>query len=95
MHPFCCYPSSENINCHSIQAARKKFANNIKRALEFYYYSQFYMAKFQTATHGVHATLNAYLSFVNLTIKNIFICKIYVFTLILYVIFILFLISMM
>ena len=37
MHPFCCYSSSENINCHSIQ--------------DFYYYSQFYMATFQTATH--------------------------------------------
>ena len=24
MHPFCCYSSSENINCHSIQATRKK-----------------------------------------------------------------------
>ena len=24
MHAFCCYSSSENINCHSIQAARKK-----------------------------------------------------------------------
>ena len=41
MHPFCCYPSSENINCHSIQAARKKNVNNIKRALDFYYYSPF------------------------------------------------------
>ena len=41
MHPFCCYSSSENINYHSIQAARKKYVNNIKRALDFYYYSQF------------------------------------------------------
>ena len=37
MHPICCY-SSQNINCHSIQAARKKYANNIKRALDYYYY---------------------------------------------------------
>ena len=58
---FCC-SSSENINCHSIQAARKKYANNIKHALDFCY-SQFYMATFQTATHGEHVTLNAYLSF--------------------------------
>ena len=63
MHPFCRYFSSENINCHNIQAARKKYANNIKRALNFYYYSQFYMATFQTGTHGAHATFNAYLSF--------------------------------
>ena len=67
MHPFCCYSSSEIINCHSIQDTRKKYANNIKRALDFYYYSQFYMATFQTGTHGgddgAHATFNAYLSF--------------------------------
>ena len=37
VHPFCCYSSSENINCHSIQAKRKKYVNNIKRALDFYY----------------------------------------------------------
>ena len=59
MHPFC-YSSSESINCHSIQAARKKYANNIKRALDFYYYLQFYMATFQTATHGAHL-INIYL----------------------------------
>ena len=41
MQPFCCYSSRENINCHSIQAARKKYVNNIKRALDFYYYSPF------------------------------------------------------
>ena len=41
MHSFRCYSSSENINCHSIQAARKKYLNNIKRALDFYYYSAF------------------------------------------------------
>ena len=35
MHPFCCYSSSENINCYSIQAARKNYANNIKSALTF------------------------------------------------------------
>ena len=35
MHPICCYSSSENINCRSIQAARKKYANNIKRAPDF------------------------------------------------------------
>ena len=27
------------------------------------HYSQFYMATFQTATHGANLTLNAYLSF--------------------------------
>ena len=56
MQPFCCYSSSENIDCHNIiniQAARKKYANNIKCTLDFYCYSQFYMAPFQTATHGV------------------------------------------
>ena len=63
MHPICCYSSSENIDCHSIQAAQKKDANNIERTLDFYYSSQFYMAKFQTAIHGMHAILNAYLSF--------------------------------
>ena len=41
MHPFCCYSSSENIHCNSIQAARKKYVNNIKHALDFYYYSPF------------------------------------------------------
>ena len=41
MHPICCYSSSENINCHSIQTTRKKHANNLKRALDFYYYSPF------------------------------------------------------
>ena len=41
MHSVCCYSSSENINCQSIQAARKKYANDIKRALDFYYYSPF------------------------------------------------------
>ena len=63
MHPFCYYYSSENINCHSIQAARKKYANNIKHAVDFYYYSKFDMATFQAATHGAHATFNAYLYF--------------------------------
>ena len=63
MQPSCCYSSSENIDCHSIQATRKKYANNIKRTLDFYYYSQFYMATFQTATHGAHAILNEYLYF--------------------------------
>ena len=48
MHPFC-YLSSENINCRSIQAARKKYVNNIKRALDFYYYSPF--------LYGIMATL--------------------------------------
>ena len=41
MHHFWCYSSSENINCHCIHAARKKSANNIKSALDFYYYSTF------------------------------------------------------
>ena len=41
MHPFGCYSTSENINCHSIQAARKKYVNKIKRALGFYYYSPY------------------------------------------------------
>ena len=41
IHHFCCYSSNENINCHSIQAARKKSANNSKRDLNFYYYSLF------------------------------------------------------
>ena len=63
MHTFCCYSSSENIDCHSIQTARKKYANNIKCNLDFYYYSQFYMATFQTATRGAHATLKAYFLF--------------------------------
>ena len=63
MHHFCFYSSSKNINCDSIQAARKKYANNIKRALNFYYYSQFYMATVQTGTHGAHEHLmHIYLS---------------------------------
>ena len=52
MHPICCYSSSENINCHSIQAARKKYANNIKRALGFYYYSPFLYGNIQVSTYG-------------------------------------------
>ena len=62
-NPFSCYSSSENINCHSTQAARKKYANNIKHTLDFYYSSEFYMARFKTAIHGTHAILNLYLSF--------------------------------
>ena len=50
MHPFCYYSSSENIDCHSIQAARKKYPNNIERTLDFYYSSQFYMTTFLAAT---------------------------------------------
>ena len=57
MHPFCGYSSSENIDCHSIQAARKNYANNIKCYLDSYCSSQFYMATFQTATYGAHAIL--------------------------------------
>ena len=48
MHRICCYSSSDNINCHSIQAARKKYANNIKHALDFYYYHHFCMATFKS-----------------------------------------------
>ena len=54
MHSFCCYFSSENINCHSIQAARKKYANNIKRALDFYYYSQFLYGNISVCKYGMH-----------------------------------------
>ena len=50
MHPFCCYSLSENVGCHSIQATRKKYANNIERTLDFFYSSQFYMITFQAAT---------------------------------------------
>ena len=52
MHPICCYPSSENINCHSIQAARKKYANNIKRALDFYYYLPFLYDNIYVSIYG-------------------------------------------
>ena len=64
MHPFC-YSSSENINCHSIQAARKKSANNIKRALDFYHYSPFLYGSIWPGAYGQQATqpkLNGYLS---------------------------------
>ena len=44
IHPFCCYSSIDNIDCCSIQATRKKCANNIERTLDFYYSSQFHMA---------------------------------------------------
>ena len=54
MHPFCCYSSSENINCHSIQAARKKSANNIKRALDFYYYSPFMYGNISVCQYGAY-----------------------------------------
>ena len=54
MHSFCCYFSSENINWHSIQAARKKYANNIKRALDFYYYSQFLYGNISVCKYGMH-----------------------------------------
>ena len=33
MNPFCCYSSSENIDCHSIQAAGKKYTNILKALL--------------------------------------------------------------
>ena len=35
MHPFYCYSSSENINCHGIQAARKKYANKLNTLWTF------------------------------------------------------------
>ena len=63
MQAFCCHSSSESIDCRSKQAARKKYVNNIKCTLNFYYYSQFYMATLQTAIHSANAILNAYLSF--------------------------------
>ena len=63
MHPFCCYSSSENINCHSIQAERKKYVNNIERALDFYYYSPFLHGNTLTfSTYGTDGRLDGYLS---------------------------------
>ena len=59
---FCCYSSSENINCHSIHAARKKYVNNIKRALDFYYYSPFlYGNTLSFSTYGTDGRLDGYL----------------------------------
>ena len=55
MHPFCCYSSSDNVDCHSTQATRKKYANNIECTLDFYYSSEFYMATSLVLTHGMHA----------------------------------------
>ena len=62
----------------------------------------FCLATFQSARYGTHAIVNAYLSFqsiylynVNLSIKKIFRCKIYVSTLIQCLILCLFLISML
>ena len=63
MHPFCCYSSSEYINCHSIQAARKKYVNNIKHTLDFYYYSPFlYGNTLSFSTYGTDGRLYGYLS---------------------------------
>ena len=63
MHPFCCYSSSEKINCHSIQAARKKYVNNIKPALDSYYYSPFlYGNTLSFSTYGTDRRLDGYLS---------------------------------
>ena len=67
MKPICYYSSSENINCHSIQAARKKYANDIKCALDFYYDLPFTILKWQHLSLNIWADptdgrLNAYLS---------------------------------
>ena len=62
MLPFC-YSSSEYINCHSIQAARKKYVNNIKRTLDFYYYLPFlYGNTLSFSTYGTDGRLDRYLS---------------------------------
>ena len=63
MRPFYCYSSSENINCLSIQAARKKYVNNIKRDLDFYYYLPFlYGNTLSFSTYGTDGRLDGYLS---------------------------------
>ena len=96
MHSFCCYSSSENIDCLSIQAVRKKYAN-IKCTLDFYYYWQHFrlqhMARVQYLMHiylfGV--CINRILI---LQLKTILSVK-FMFSLILYVILLLFFISML
>ena len=101
IHHFFYYSSSDNVNCHSIQATINQYANNIDRSRETtYYYSQFYMAFHFSRQHD--AKTNAYLSYhciyqqnVNLSIKKIFRCKIYVSTSIPCLILHLFLISML
>ena len=63
MPPFCCYSSSENINCRSIQAARKKYVNNIKRTMDFYYYSPFLYGKtLSFSTYDTDGRPDGYLS---------------------------------
>ena len=49
MHHFFYHSSSDNVNCHSIQATIKYYSNNIERSRDFYYSSQFYMATFLMA----------------------------------------------
>ena len=63
MHPFVVILQVKTIIAIVYRPQEKKYANNIKHALDFYYYSQFYMAIFETATHGAHTTFNAYLFF--------------------------------
>ena len=53
MHPFCCY-SNENVNCHSIQATRKKYANNIK-CTPFIILHNFIWQHLLHQEHGMHA----------------------------------------
>ena len=47
MHPFYSYSSSENIDCHSIQAVKKNYANNIKHTLNFCYIQNFIWQHFR------------------------------------------------
>ena len=61
MQIFCCYSSSDNINCHSIPRPKKKYANKTECTLDFSYSTQFYVA---TSSHGMMVSvkdLTAYL----------------------------------
>ena len=58
------YYSSSDVNCHSIQATIKQYANNIECSPDrrlFYYYSQFYMATFPISRlHGARTLMHIY-----------------------------------
>ena len=77
MNPFCGYSSSENVNCDSIQAAIKQYANNIEHSRDrrhFYYSSQFYMATFLMASpHDAMTLMHIYL--ISVSIKRMLISQ--------------------
>ena len=60
------YSSSNNVNCHSIQATINLYENSIERSRDgrlFYCYSQFYMATSFPISHLHDAKTLTYLSY--------------------------------